>query len=106
MRPPMTHTARKYAITRNAYGDYVASEYQELPCHFRYINEIISDVPNETVQSDAMAWFDPTTDVQEQDLLFIDNGFYRVEKLIRARKLRSNAIQFIKCFLLKQNGIS
>ncbi|MDV7402861.1 hypothetical protein RZS08_66170, partial [Arthrospira platensis SPKY1] len=61
---------------------------------------------NETTQSDAMAWFNPDADVMEQDLLEIDGGFYRVEKVIRARRLRSNAIQFIKCWLLKHNGIS
>lgn len=104
MKPPMTHTAKKYARTRNAYGDYTANTYTQMPCHFRYINEVVTSVPNETFQSDAMAWFEPDADVQEQDLLYIDNTFFRVEKLIRARKLRSNSVQFIKCWLQKHHG--
>lgn len=106
MKPPMLHTAYKVTTTRNAYGDFIASGETALPCHFRYITEQVSGVGNETIQSDAMAWFEPDSGVQKEDILKIDGEHFRVERLIKARKLRDTRVQFLKVELLKYGTIS
>lgn len=106
MKPPMHHTAVKRSYTRNAYGDFTFTGTTTLPCHFRYITEQVSSSDNETIQSDAMAWFEPDSGVEKQDVLLIDNENFRVERVIKARRLRDSSVQFIKVELLKYGLIS
>lgn len=106
MIPPLLHTAYKLTTTRNAYGDYVATSTTTLSCHFRYINEFFTTTNNEQIQSDAMAWFEPDAGVSEGTIIRFENEHYRVERLIKARRLRDTDVQFLKCFLLKYGTIS
>jgi hypothetical protein len=106
MKPPMLHTAYKITTARNAYGDFDGTEETEYKCHFREISEEVSLSNNQTIQSDAMAWFEPDADINKKDILKIYNTFYRVEKLILARSLRNPSVQFIKTDLLKYGRIS
>jgi hypothetical protein len=106
MKPPMRQVATKYNYTRNAYGDFTVSTTETLPCHFRYITNQISDTNNEVVQSDAMAWFEPDSGVVNKDIIQIDNTFFRVEKVTRARRLRDPEVQFIKVDLQRYGVIS
>lgn len=106
MRPPMHQTAKKQVTSRNAYGDYSVSSTTTLKCHFRRITEAVTGSSNETTQSDAMAWFEPDAGIEENDILEIHGEFYRVERLIKARKLRNPTVQFIKTELLKYGTIS
>lgn len=99
MLPPMLHKAYKINYSRSGYGDYIATSSTAINCHFRYINDVISNNPNEQIQSDAMAWFHPDADISLSDIILVDGNHYRIEKLIRARKLRSTAIQFKKAYL-------
>jgi hypothetical protein len=102
----MLHTAYKVTTSRNAYGDYLPSTHTELKCHFRYITEQVTDSSNETIQSDAMAWFEPDSGIDRKDVIKYENQFFRVERVIKARKLRSTEVQFIKVELLKYGVIS
>lgn len=98
----MLHTAYKVAYTRNAYGDYVTTaSLTAIPCHFRFINEVITSNPNEVAQSDAMAWFNPNAGLAKDALLRINGEYYRVEKIIEGRRLHDTAVQFVKCYLAK-----
>lgn len=106
MKPPMLHTAYKVTTTRNAYGDFIASTSTELPCHFRYITSQVSTNPNEMIQSDAQAWFESDSGVQKEDILEIDGEHFRVERLVKARRLRNPAVLFLKVDLLKYGVIS
>ena len=106
MKPPMLHQAYKVNYTRNAYGDYVSTSSTVLNCHFRYINEVITSNPTEQIQSDAIAWFEPDADINMSDIVLVDGNHYRVEKLIRARKLRSPVVQFRKAYLALYGVIS
>lgn len=105
MMPPMLHKAYKVTTTRNAYGDFTASGETALNCHFRYITEQVSG-NNETIQSDAMAWFEPDANINRKDIIKFDGEHFRVERVIKARKLRDPTIQFIKVELLKYGVIS
>jgi hypothetical protein len=106
MKPPMLHTAQVITHTRNAYGDYVATASTTIKCHFRFINEMITTGYNEAVQSDAMAWFEPDSGIVRESLVRIDGDYYRVEKVIKARKLRNPNVQFIKAYLAHYGVIS
>lgn len=106
MRPPMLHTAYKVTTTRNAYGDFLPSGETALKCHFRYITEQVTETNSETIQSDAMAWFEPDSGVDRKDILKFDGEHFRVERVIKARRLRSPEVQFIKVELLKYGVIS
>ena len=106
MKPPMLHTAYKVTTTRNAYGDYIPSGEVALSCHFRYINEQVTSTNDETIQSDAMAWFEPDSGVDRKDIIKFEGEHFRVERVIKARRLRETAVQFIKVELLKQGIIS
>lgn len=106
MKPPMLHTAYKVTTTRNAYGDYTASGEVALVCHVRIITDAITDSNNETINSDAMMWFEPDSGVAKQDIIKYDGVHYRVERVTEARRLRDPAVQFIKADLLKYGVIS
>jgi hypothetical protein len=106
MRPPMFHTAYKVTTTRNAYGDFIASASTPLSCHFRYITNQISGSDNEMIQSDAMAWFEADSGVDREDIITFEGEHFRVERVIKARRLRETTVQFIKVELLKYGLIS
>lgn len=106
MKPPMRHTAYKVTTTRNSYGDFVASGTTALICHFRYITEQVSSSDNETIQSDAMAWFEPDSGIEKEDIVTIDGEHFRVERVIKVRRLRDPTVLFIKVNLLKYGLIS
>lgn len=106
MKPPMLHTAYKVTTTRNAYGDFLPSGETALKCHFRYITQQISTDANETIQCDAMAWFEPDSGINRKDIIKFEGEHFRVEKVIKARRLRQASVQFIKVELLKYGVIS
>ncbi len=102
----MLHTAYKVTTTRNAYGDFNASGETALICHFRYITEQVTSTNSETIQSDAMAWFEPDSGVNRKDIIKFEGEHFRVERVTKARKLRNPSVQFIKVDLLKYGVIS
>lgn len=102
----MLHTAYKITSTRNAYGDFVTSTEVAHKCHFRYITEQVSSSSNETIQSDAMAWFEPDSGIGKKDIILFDDEYFRVERVTRARRLRTPAVQFLKVELLRYGQIS
>ncbi len=104
MKPPMMHTAYKLIQTRNAYGDFVGDTQVALPCHFRYITAQVTGDNNEQVQSDAMAWFEPDSGVARKDVIVFDGEKFRIERVIKARRLRDTNVQFIKVELLRFGG--
>ncbi len=106
MKPPMLHTAYKLTTSRNAYGDFIRSAETALKCHFRYITEQVTATNNETIQSDAMAWFEPDSGVERKDIIKFDDEYFRVERVTKARRLRNPRVLFIKCDLLKYGVIS
>lgn len=105
MKPPMLHIAHKVTTTRNAYGDYLSSAETALKCHFRYITQQIID-GNETIQCDAMAWFEPDSGIDRNSIIKFEGEHFKVERVIQARRLRSPEVQFIKVELFKYGVIS
>ncbi len=105
MKPPMNFTAYKVTSSRNAYGDFVATGETALKCHWRDITSLISD-NNEQIDSDAMAWFEPDSGVDKNDLIKFQGTHYKVERVIKAHTLRDTETRFIKVELVKYGAIS
>lgn len=106
MQPPMNHTAYKVTTTRNAYGDYIPSGETAYKCHIRHITEQVTSTNDETVQSDLMLWFEPDVPVTKGSVWKVEGEHFRVERIIKARRLRDPSVQFIKTELLKYGQIS
>ena len=106
MRPPFTKTAYKVTTTRDAYGNYVTSGTTALMCHFRYITNVQETSGNQSMQSDAMAWFEPDSGIQVKDLIKYEGEHFTVERITRATRLRSNSVLFLKADLAKYGVIS
>lgn len=103
----MVHTAYKVNTSRNAYGDYVSdSTTTATPCHFRYITKEISGATDEVVSSTAMVWFMPDENVDKGDVIKVDDEYFKIESIIKARRLRNPAVLFLKCSLVKYGFIS
>lgn len=106
MKPPMNHTAYKVTKTRNSYGDFTATGETALSCHVRIITEQVAGVGNETIQSDAMMWFEADSGVVKEDIIKFEGTHYRVERVTEARRLRDPEVQFLKVDLQKYGVIS
>jgi len=106
IKPPMRHTAYKVTTSRGAYGDYVAGAKTALPCHFRYITTLDTNGFNERYTCEALAWFEADSNVVKGDVLVIDDDGFIVDKVIKARRLRSTEVQFLKVELMKYGIIS
>lgn len=106
MKPPLNNVAYLVSTTRNAYGDYTLSTEAKIPCHFREITGLSTTANNEVVVSDAMAWFEADSEVVKGSILRIEDTYYRVERLTKARPLYNVNVRFIKTELLKYGEIS
>lgn len=106
MKPQMYHTATRQVYTHNAYGDKVVSSTSTEPCHFRYITNENTNQSNEYLVGDAMAWFEPDSSASEGDIYQIDGEFWKVKKVIKARRLNDPSVQFIKVVLDAYGAIS
>jgi hypothetical protein len=101
----LQQSARVLVTVLNRYGeqDYV-SGVNEL-CRFREIIGIQNGSNQELVDADAMTWHEATSTVEEGSIMRIDNKFYRVEKVVNARKMGGN-IEFKKCYLQKYTDVT
>lgn len=112
MKPPMLHTAYKVTTTRNAYGDFTASGETALKCHFRYVSRQLTGISNEQAttsggsDADAIAWFEPDSGIDREDIIKFEGEHFRVETIIKARRLRQPEVLFIKAELLRYGTIS
>lgn len=101
----MLHTAYKVTKARGKYGDYNGSNQTALPCHFREITALQDVGISDTIQSDAMAWFEADSGVLKGDVIKFEDTLYKVERLTNARRLRNTQVLFIKTELNRyKNG--
>lgn len=109
MKPNMTQTIVKVSASYNRFGDLDfdnTGQNEYLIGKFRYITQLqITTQNREQVTADAMAWFNPDSGVVRGDVLHYDGEYFRVEKVVKARDLDSEAVHFIKCYLVKDKAI-
>lgn len=97
----MEQTASLITTTRNDDGDQILSSTQDFKCRFRWITELDNISNREEMRSDALLWVQPSTDIQEDNIIKFDGDNFRVRKVTQARRLRGNKVYFLKCLLDK-----
>jgi len=95
----MLQTCNVFPTTVNKFGEQVLGATTPIPCKFRYIDALDKAANREGIQSDAMAWFATGASVVEGTIFRVDGEVYRVHKIIKARRLYSSDIRFLKTYV-------
>lgn len=90
----------------NVYGDQLYTSKASVKCRFRYITNLNRTGGREEIDADAMLWLEADANVSEGTLIKFDNKYYRIERIIKAMKLTSSTIEFLKCELQRHTQIS
>lgn len=97
----------KIATTRNEYGDFVLGESETINCRFREINDITRGVDGrEELDADAMIHVATDSSVELNDILSYQGNGYKVTEITKARRGGETGVQFKKCLLTRERGIS
>lgn len=101
-------TCRKITPARNAYGDYLYDgTYETINCRFRHIMAVQRGTHQELVDTDAMLWVSPSTEISYGDIIYYDGQYFQVERVNKARRLGSEVVEFLKCDLkITEVGVS
>lgn len=87
----------------DGYGDQVPIIGETILCRFRYITELDRRGHAEMVDTtnDAIIWFESTAPVLEGTIVLVDESYWRITRLVKARRLSGSSIEFIKTFVKK-----
>ena len=89
-------------VATNKYGDQVPSTGESVKCRFRYITEVDKNMHMEGIETnDAIIWFEPTANIREGSIVSVDGAYWRIDRLIKARRLVGNQVEFLKSFVKK-----
>lgn len=81
----------------NIYGTQIVKSAHNEKVRFRYITEIDKSTNIEGIMSpEAMIWFGVDTHAKESSIVRVDGRDWRVNKLIKARRLKGSTIFFYK----------
>lgn len=87
------------AITRNKYGDITYSGVATESCRWRDNLELTRGQHQDFtgVDIDAVMWLGPDGLAEVGSIYKFNSRYYQVEKIILARKLGSDVVEFMKC---------
>jgi len=91
----LNQTFRKISYVTNVSGDLVKTATTYYLCRFRYITLINKGANQESLDSQAQIWFEPEANILEGDIGEVDGKMWRINKLIKARKMDSS-VRFLK----------
>lgn len=83
------------------HGDQVVTSETSILCRFRYITALDVGENKEALLSDAIIWLAPESDVMEGSILFADGKYWRVGRLVKARRMSGSTVEFLKAFVNK-----
>jgi hypothetical protein len=88
--------------TVDFYGDQEPTSSSSVQCRFRYITELdrTTNIEGES-SADAIIWFEPDVVVKVGSIVKADGEYWRVEKLIKARRMSGSQIMFLKALVKK-----
>lgn len=92
--------------TYNEYGEQEFTTSELIKCRFREISQINKFTNREEITADGMFWFEADESVIEGSIVKFESAYYRIEKITKARKLKSNTIHFLKCTASKVQPVS
>lgn len=101
----------KVAIKRTSYGDFTVDPSgvsYDLYCRMRDYSEGVRVEPTgeEQLRPERQAWFPPTADIHENDVLLYENAYWEISRVREARRGRSDKIEFLKVSLFKHAIVS
>lgn len=73
-------------------------------CWFRDGRTLTAANFQELEGSDAMAWFPADSTITKGDTVIVDGYAYQISHVIKARRLGSDAVQFVKTWLNRFEG--
>jgi len=95
-----TQSAKIIVTSKDKYGDQKQTSQASINCRFRYITEVDKGVNREGMEAfDAIVWVAPETAIEEGTILQIEDKYWRVNRLVRARRMTDSTIQFLKAFV-------
>jgi hypothetical protein len=100
----LSHILKQDALiistTIDRHGDQKSSGTSSVKCRFRYITEVDRQNHAEGIEAnDAIVWFEPDENITEGSIIQVDDKFWRINRLIKARQMSGNAVQFLKGFV-------
>jgi hypothetical protein len=96
----LLQTWKRVEFTTNFDSDQIPTSYEDIKCKFRYITELEVGDHQELVSSaEAIAWFEPNASIQEGSIGLVDGKYWRVDSLVKARRLLNSNIVFLKAYL-------
>lgn len=100
----LTHILDQTAViittTTDKYGDQKSEGTETVACRFRYITGVEKNINQEALNSEAMVWFEPTANIAESNIVLIEGSYWRIDKLIKARRF-DKEVQFLKAFVTR-----
>lgn len=88
--------------TTDKHGDQKQSSLTAIKCKFRYNTIMDKNVYREGLDaSDAIVWLADDVSVSEGTIIKIDSDYWRVDRLIKAKNMKSTDVQFNKAFVNK-----
>jgi hypothetical protein len=92
--------------TRDAYGELVYANQSTTKGRILDHGAIILNDQKEEMLTDAIAWVAPTETVTTDTVLKYSGDYFRIIKIVRARRGGSTDVQFLKCYLQKYNAMA
>jgi hypothetical protein len=105
MMPPLLQSCTKISTTTNEYGDivYSGSGNAVISCRFRHITDLeLGEQNRDTENADAMLWTAADSGLDIGSVILFESEYWRVKDLIKARKLHSSDVNFLKMTLERQ----
>lgn len=86
------------------HGDQVKTSETDTLCRFRYITQLGGNVSREDLEAfDAIIWLKADEDIEESSILFTDDKYWRVDRLVKARRMSGDTVEFLKAFVKKHD---
>ena len=85
--------------TQDKHGDQKQSSTEAISIRFRYITDVDKNVNREGMTSEAIIWCAPDTAIAEGSILLVEGVYWRVVRLVKARRMSGNEVQFLKAFV-------
>lgn len=89
--------------TTDKHGDQIQSATTSIKCRFRYITEINQSNNQEALNTgaDAIVWTSSDTAIAEGTIIQVDDNYWRIIRLVKARRLSSADVQFLKAYVVR-----
>lgn len=102
----LNQDAQVITTIKDKHGDQVIDSSIDTLCRFRYITDLDKGPNREGVtSSEAIIWFEPTENIVEGNIVKVDDKYWRVSKLIKARRMSGSNVEFLKAFVNKHEPV-